>query len=239
MPRKKKRPRTLRRPELTERRILELADAHHAWTGMWPIRTSGRVRGELRDSWLAIDSALRTGLRGLPGGSSLACLLAKKRGVRNRKALPPLTEDQIVRWAEAHHRCTGRWPTRDAGHIHGAPGEVWGNVAAALAQGLRTLPGGDTLARLLERRLGVPNSAGRPRSPRTKSSSGPTTFMNAPAPGPVPTPDGLTRRPPPTKPGEGSTTRCGTDSAACPAGRRWRPRSTTGAALGIGGGRLG
>ena len=83
--------------------------------------------------------------------------------MRNRKALPPLTEDIIVRWARAHRRLTDRWPTEDAGPIVGTRGEVWLNVAAALAMGTRGLPGGDTLARLLERCLGVPNPANRPR----------------------------------------------------------------------------
>jgi hypothetical protein len=36
-----------------------------------------------------------------------------------------------------------------------APGETWGAVNAALAHGSRGLPGGDTLARLLARRLGL------------------------------------------------------------------------------------
>jgi hypothetical protein len=41
---------------------------------------------------------------GLPGGSSLARLLARERGVRNRCGLPPLTEAAILRWARAHRQ---------------------------------------------------------------------------------------------------------------------------------------
>jgi hypothetical protein len=142
--------------------ILAWADAHHARTGAWPIKTSGRVRDNLNESWARIDSGLRRGLRGLPGASSLAQLLDRKRGVRNRKALPPLTEDRIVSWARAHRRLTGRWPSENAGSIPGTRGEVWVNVAAALSQGIRGLPGGDTLARLLARRLGARNGAALP-----------------------------------------------------------------------------
>jgi hypothetical protein len=47
--------------------------------------------------------ALRLGLRGLPGGSSLARLLDEQRRVRNVKNLPPLTEEQILAWADEHH----------------------------------------------------------------------------------------------------------------------------------------
>jgi hypothetical protein len=71
--------------------------------------------------------------------------------VRNRKALPPLTEGRIITWARAHRRQFGRWPTEDAGPIPGTRGEVWSNLAAALSQGVRGLPAGDTLARLLSR----------------------------------------------------------------------------------------
>lgn len=39
-----------------------------------------------------INANLRTGRRGLRGGSSLARLLAQHRGYRNRAALPSLTE---------------------------------------------------------------------------------------------------------------------------------------------------
>jgi hypothetical protein len=162
MPRKKKRRPALRKPALTVARVLAWADHHHARTGQWPIRASGSVHDDRNETWLAIDSALICGCRGLPGGISLAQLLDRERGVRNRKALPRLTEGRILAWAKAHRRRTGKWPTEDAGPIADTQGEVWGNVAAALAQGLRGLPGGDTLARLLARRLGVRNGAALP-----------------------------------------------------------------------------
>jgi hypothetical protein len=43
--------------------------------------------------------------------------------------------------------------------VPGTHGEVWGNVNAALREGIRGLAGGDTLAQLLARRLGVRNVA--------------------------------------------------------------------------------
>src|SRR5262249_38031348 len=100
---------------------------------------------------------------GLAAGSSLARLLDRERGVRNRKALPRLSEEQIVAWALAHRGRAGRWPTEDAGAIPGTRGEGWYNVHMALVQGTRGLPGGDTLPRLLARRLGVRNWANGPR----------------------------------------------------------------------------
>ena len=71
-----------------------------------------------------MDTALRLGLRGLAPGSSLARLLGERRGVRNRKRLPPLTEEQVLAWADAHHEGTGRWPNRDDGPIPDTNGET-------------------------------------------------------------------------------------------------------------------
>ena len=53
------------------------------------------------EKWSLIDCDLRAGQRGLSGGSSLAKLLAKKRGLRNPAELPPLTEEQILEAMEA------------------------------------------------------------------------------------------------------------------------------------------
>jgi hypothetical protein len=80
---------------------------------------------------------------------TLPQLLAHRRGHRNRSALPKLTLDQILAWADAHHTVHGRWPGARSGPITGAPGETWLGVASALAKGHRGLAGGTTLARLL------------------------------------------------------------------------------------------
>jgi hypothetical protein len=75
-------------PTLTESQVLVWADAHHRWTGEWPIKFSGPVAGVKRLSWNAVDNSLRIGRRGLPGGSSLAQLLEVQRGVRQRAGRP-------------------------------------------------------------------------------------------------------------------------------------------------------
>ena len=93
----------LQRPPLTIKQILVWADNYHARTGEWPTTTSGHILDKLNEKWLNVDQALRLGLRCLPGGDSLARLLDRERGVRNLGNLPPLTEDQIVAWARAHH----------------------------------------------------------------------------------------------------------------------------------------
>jgi hypothetical protein len=152
-----------RRVPITVAQVLAWADDFHAHTGRWPNVLSGRVRADLNETWHNINQALRQGLRGLPGGDSLARLLWRERGARNRYALPPLTEADVCRWAEAHRRHIGSWPAKGDGAIAGADGEDWNCVNQALRQGLRGLPGGDTLARLLARRLGARNRASAPR----------------------------------------------------------------------------
>jgi hypothetical protein len=88
-------------------------------------------------------------MRGLPGGSSLARVLAERLGTRNRKRLPPLTIDGILAWADAHQRRTGTWPHLQSGAVHESPGETWNAADSALKQGLRGLPGGSSLHLLL------------------------------------------------------------------------------------------
>src|SRR5262245_685157 len=137
---KKKRPKRLRalpRP-LSIAQVLAWADADHALTGHWPKADSGEIlSGPAGETWLRVNAALRLGLRGLPGGSSLAKLLAAERGVRNRKGLPPFTEGEIVHWAKNHHARTGQWPTQDTGPVEEAPGETWKEVNHALRDGRR------------------------------------------------------------------------------------------------------
>lgn len=149
-------------PPLTAAQILAWADAHYQRTGRWPKNNGGRLGGPVDETWKAIDAALRVGVRGLPGGSSLARLLAERRGVRNKSALPRLTAQGNPAWADAHHRRTGQWPTTNSGPVTGAPGETWPTIDSALRAGLRGLPGGSSLARLLAERRGVRNPAAVP-----------------------------------------------------------------------------
>jgi hypothetical protein len=138
-------------PPLDVVQILAWADQHHRRTGDWPLATDGDVKEAPGETWRAIDGALRTGRRGLPGGSSLAQVLAEYRGRRNKARLTPLTPEQILCWAEVYHARTGYWPGVLSGAVPGAPGENWRALNLALTVGLRGLPGGDSLARLLRR----------------------------------------------------------------------------------------
>jgi hypothetical protein len=136
-------------PRLTRQQVLSWADAYHRRTGTWPIARSGRIPGVPGQTWLGVEAALRAGRRGFRGGSSLARLLARYRGARNHMYPPPLTSARILRWARAHYRRTGKWPTHDSGPVAGVLGETWCTVNKALAEGRRGLAPGQSLYRLL------------------------------------------------------------------------------------------
>ena len=149
MPRTRRRSPRYRKPPLTVRQILSWADDFKRRRARWPRHRDGRIR-PLDENWHAINVALGRGNRGLPGGSSLAKLVALHRGKRNLQGLPPLDEETIVDWARRHHRRTGSWPSLHHGPIHGVPGETWFAVDSfALRRGTRGLPGRSSLADLL------------------------------------------------------------------------------------------
>jgi hypothetical protein len=149
-------------PALTKEQILAWADAHHERTGQWPKQQSGSIPEASGESWTAVELALSRGRRGLPGGSSIAQLLAAERGVRNHLDLPSLSVEQILKWADAHHQRTGQWPRSDPVPIVDAPGETWRIIDSALKNGSRGLPGDSSLARLLNLHREVKNRKSLP-----------------------------------------------------------------------------
>jgi hypothetical protein len=138
-------------PTLTEEQVLTWARAHHDRTGAWPNFRSGPIPESPGETWRAVDSAVRQGFRGMPGGISLARLLAEKGGVRNRASLPPLKVKHIIAWAKVYRRRTGKWPSAESGSIPESPGETWKSVEMALRGGYRGLPGGSSLHQVLEK----------------------------------------------------------------------------------------
>jgi hypothetical protein len=151
---------TTQPPILTIPQILQWADEHKKRTGKWPIVESGPVYAVKGDTWRNADNALRLGLRGLPGGNSLAQLLAEHRGARNKQGLPPLTVKQILEWADEHRKRTGKWPIVKSGPVKVAEDETWTNIQAALQRGLRGLSAGSSIAQLLAEHRGVRNRKG-------------------------------------------------------------------------------
>jgi hypothetical protein len=148
-------------PPLTHEAVLAWADQHQQRTGSWPNEDSGPVLTAPGEVWYNVNAALREGLRTLPGGQTLALLIAQKRGVRNKASAPPLTVEQILAWADAWYAARGQWPKHDDGPIPDAPGETWDAVEAALYNGCRGLMGGSSLYALLKRYRRIPGRRSR------------------------------------------------------------------------------
>ena len=151
-------------PPLTISQVLQWADAHHTHTGAWPQRKKSRpVRGAPGESWPAIDTYLRRGTRGLPAIGGLAALLDKYRNIRNKANAPPVTLEQILAWADAHHRRTGEWPTAQSGAVNGVPNENWLSISGALHFGRRGLRPCSSLAQCLVKYRGKRDTRNPPR----------------------------------------------------------------------------
>src|SRR5262245_30705220 len=130
------------RPQFSVHAILSWADAHHGRTGAWPTSETGALSESPGETWRRMDTALRlgrrvandlrVGLRGMPGRTSLARTLTAQRGVRHPPDRPPLTQHEILAWADAHHGRTGAWPTSESGALPEAPGETWRGIDTAL-----------------------------------------------------------------------------------------------------------
>jgi hypothetical protein len=142
--------------------VLDWAGAYRARHGRFPCVLSGPIPETPGETWKKVDEALARGGRGFPGGSSLHQLLKQHlEAPDNRKAQPVLTVSQILAWADAWYAREGYWLRICSGAIPEAPGTTWRAVAAALASGLRGLPGGDTLPQLLASARGAPSARGR------------------------------------------------------------------------------
>ncbi len=142
------------RQSLTIELILQWADAHFVRTGRWPRVGDGAIILAPGETWAKVSDALTYGLRGLPGGSSLAQLLSKQRGSNPKSGKPLLRVEQIVAWVESHYQRTGEWPTKASGPVAEAPGETWSALNSALTDGNRGLPGGSSLLKLRRVYLG-------------------------------------------------------------------------------------
>jgi hypothetical protein len=142
-----------REQSLDENYILTACDKYYKKNGMWPTqRTKDPVPGLSGESWKNIQQALRSGLRGLPGNSSLAQLLDEGGRRVNHLAQPPLTKDIIINACNEYYNLTNKWPTQiTKDPVPGLPNNTWRSVDACLRVGSRGLLGGTSLSKLLKK----------------------------------------------------------------------------------------
>jgi hypothetical protein len=150
------------RPSLSETQIVAWARCHFERTGRWPNSRSGPIPEAPGESWGGINTALGEGYRGLPGGNTLPRLLARQCGAQ-RCEPPPLTVEQVLRWADLHHERHHSWPRAESGSVLGTQGESWADIDRALRFGSRGLPRTRSLAWFLSRHRDKCYGSGKPR----------------------------------------------------------------------------
>ncbi|MDO8565192.1 MAG: DEAD/DEAH box helicase family protein [bacterium] len=75
---------------------------------------------------------------------------------------PNLTIDQILAWADDHHKRTKVWPQNKSGKVFECPDETWALIDFCLSKGGRGLRGGSSIAKLLQEKRGKRNKANLP-----------------------------------------------------------------------------
>jgi len=140
--------------------IILWAEHHHQETNSWPTYKSGAVLAEPSENWSAIRSNLVAGGRGLPSGLSIEKVLFNELGIVGVRAGKNLTEDLIIKLAKAHFISNDVYPNENSEWVLGGK-DSWAAISAALRDGLRGLPGGASLAQLLDKAGLKTNSADR------------------------------------------------------------------------------
>jgi hypothetical protein len=141
--------------------VLQWLDEYYAQHGDWPTSESGPIAGT-NLNWSIINDGFRHGHHGMPGGSSLSKFLEQYKGVKRGRTPPPLSEEQIIAWADAYFAANGKWPTIESGAVLGSR-ETWRNISSALSVGIRGLPGGSSLPQLLAKHRGARNHRALPK----------------------------------------------------------------------------
>ena len=174
-----RRPKPVRAAGPHRRRSAGLGRHLSARAGRWPRRDDGPIPGAPGETWETVANAFYAGSRGLLQGS-LASLLARRRGARYKRELPPLSAEQILGWAASHRRGrTGRWPTHTSGVIPEAPGETWGGIHSALRNGRRGFPNGSSLYLLLGEKRRLDRAARCGEGDRTEGCSADDELLGA------------------------------------------------------------
>jgi len=83
--------------------------------------------------------------------------------MQSQIALPRLTVEQVLAWADAHHRRTGKWPHLESGKVYEQSSQTWNGINVALCGGYRGLRGGVTLAQLLMKHRGIRSHRALPK----------------------------------------------------------------------------
>ncbi len=162
-----------------ESQVIDWGDQFKVQYGRYPYAHDGCNGLPEGEDWASIDRALRYGKRGLVAGSSLPKLFNYDR--------PDHSIAQILKWADACHQLTTRWPTSTSMRTAvpqdwGLPDplkwgfhENWHAIDMDLRYGYRGLPGKMTLYQLLLAHGRIaPAAAVTARKAKAKAKAKPT-----------------------------------------------------------------
>src|SRR5262245_24319392 len=90
-------------------------------------------------------------------GKTKSCGCLKKQKGRLRRSR--LTESEILAWADQFIEIHARWPRVGDGEIKQLPSETWRRIDNALRLGLRGLPSGSSLHKLLAKNREQPSQS--------------------------------------------------------------------------------
>ncbi len=139
----------------TDEYVLQLCDAFYEKNNRYP---NSKDRDKLVDgekfNWRVIVSAYSKGRRGLKKGMSIAKLLKKNRNVINKYSnqKPKLSIKEIKFWIKEYIKDNDKPPVAsEKKNVKGQIDENWHNLDNALRIGLRGLPRGNSLAKLVKK----------------------------------------------------------------------------------------
>jgi hypothetical protein len=142
-----------RRSPFKIKEIITWGNAHYVRHGAWPTKRSGAIPDSGGLTWLIVSESLRQRKRIPEDCRKLEGLFARRRLNRAVRRPADLTIAQILNWADDHFAAKGRWPSARSRGLHGPhnlPRLSWRIIDDALRQGLRGLPGGQSLDQVLE-----------------------------------------------------------------------------------------
>lgn len=114
----------------------------------------GATRGEIAARLKQENMKTR---KGLPWTQRRVQAFCHKRRIMMNSYRPRYSLQEVLKWADAFHKRTGRWPNLNSGPISEAPGKTWGELNDYLRRGQWGLPRGRSLAVILAVKLGIRN----------------------------------------------------------------------------------
>jgi hypothetical protein len=146
--------------QLTTELIMDYAKQHYELTNDYPHSSSQWALKAIKDSWQAIDVALRNGqrsLNALDGG--LSKLLELNKLKRHRGSAPTKAQilEAAIEYQTSHPK--GKWPTRVSGNVTELLDITWSAINDALKRGAITDTPERSLAQFLERVVDRRNQA--------------------------------------------------------------------------------